>query len=105
MHISGNWMRRWSAQEEEIQPFSLRRFSRRKEGGQPCDLGTIGGLRVKNVTEKDGEVLHEMEVPDGADFFRPGQKVKMELDWERRFEQYAESSGRTYAVGSVQERI
>ena len=55
-------------------------------GGQPCDLGTIGGLRVKNVTEKDGEVLHEMEVPDGADFFRPGQKVKMELDWERRFD-------------------
>ena len=27
-------------------------------GGQPCDLGTLGGVAVLDVQEQDGQVLH-----------------------------------------------
>ena len=32
-------------------------------GGQACDLGTLGGVRVLDVQERDGEILH---LCDGA---------------------------------------
>ena len=27
-------------------------------GGQPCDLGTLNGIAVLDVQEKDGEIVH-----------------------------------------------
>ncbi len=27
-------------------------------GGQPCDLGTLNGIAVVDVHEKDGEIIH-----------------------------------------------
>ncbi len=32
-------------------------------GGQPCDLGTIAGVEVVDVREKDGEILHVLAGP------------------------------------------
>lgn len=58
-------------------------------GGQPCDLGTIGGVAVAEVTEKDGIVLHQMlsATEDSAvTGFNAGDKVFCRLDWARRFE-------------------
>ena len=30
-------------------------------GGQPCDLGTLNGIAVTDVQEKDGEIVHYTE--------------------------------------------
>ena len=38
-------------------------------GGQPCDLGTLNGIAVLDVQEKDGEIVHYTKeaVEAGAD--------------------------------------
>ncbi|HTX72985.1 MAG TPA: alanyl-tRNA editing protein [Rectinemataceae bacterium] len=50
-------------------------------GGQPSDLGTIAGVPLSEVTEEGGRVLHRM----GGDFEgRPGQRLRLVLDADRR---------------------
>ena len=55
-------------------------------GGQPCDLGTISGFKLKNVTEKDGEVVHILESEENVSVLKPGDRVQLQLDWQRRFD-------------------
>lgn len=49
-------------------------------GGQPCDLGTLGGMEVEDVFEEDGNIYHVIpeKLPEGT--------VRGEIDWDRRFE-------------------
>ncbi len=58
-------------------------------GGQPCDHGTLNGLPVRSVTETDGRISHLMEVAS----FKPGDKVRGVVDWERRFDHMQQHSG------------
>lgn len=56
-------------------------------GGQPCDLGRIGGVAVLDVNIEDGEVWHKVERA-------PEQKeVYCEIDWERRFDHMQHHTG------------
>ncbi|WP_127538444.1 alanyl-tRNA editing protein [Paenibacillus illinoisensis] len=56
-------------------------------GGQPCDLGRIGGVAVLDVNIEDGEVWHKVEQA-------PEQKeVQCEIDWERRFDHMQHHTG------------
>lgn len=67
-------------------------------GGQPWDLGTIDGIPLTGVVEKDGQVYHLLASDplekSGADAgtnpvgtkFVPGQTVHLHLDWQRRFD-------------------
>ena len=59
-------------------------------GGQPCDLGTIDGIPLIDVSEKDGVIFHKLLPPESAAIskqpWQPGVKVHCLLDWERRFE-------------------
>lgn len=51
-------------------------------GGQPCDTGWIGDLRVERVAEAAGEILHLVgERPALSE----GQSVRGRIDWPRRF--------------------
>lgn len=80
-------------------------------GGQPCDLGTLGGLRVLDVQEDkaDGLVWHTLEIGAGPEehaavqpgeairdreadetgqepkAIRPGETAHAVVDWKRRF--------------------
>jgi len=57
-------------------------------GGQPCDTGTLGGVRVTAVEEDaSGAVLHHLEsdVPAGP--------VEGTIDWERRFDHMQQHTG------------
>lgn len=68
-------------------------------GGQPCDLGSINGIPVVDVYEKDGIVFHKLSGSaqscgnaeaesrnSGQPFsFQIGETVHSTLDWERRF--------------------
>lgn len=48
-------------------------------GGQPSDLGSIGGVAVANVIEENGEILHLLPVA-----LPVGETVACELDFDRR---------------------
>ncbi|MBN2043235.1 MAG: alanine--tRNA ligase [Candidatus Aenigmarchaeota archaeon] len=50
-------------------------------GGQPHDMGTINGKEVKEVRKTEGVILHRVKGE-----FKPGQSVKGELNWERRYQ-------------------
>ena len=52
-------------------------------GGQSCDLGTIGGMKVVEVFEEGEEVFHRLA--EGASP-EVGQQVECEIDWARRFD-------------------
>ena len=58
-------------------------------GGQPCDLGTINGVPVLDVSiqEKDGAILHLLadEIWD--------DHVHAEIDWSRRFDHMQQHTG------------
>lgn len=53
-------------------------------GGQSCDLGTINGIKVVDVFEKDDTLYHILEGCDSA--IQVGDKVSLEIDWKRRFD-------------------
>ncbi|MCP1182310.1 alanyl-tRNA editing protein [Paenibacillus sp. 1781tsa1] len=56
-------------------------------GGQPCDLGRIGGITVLDVNIEDGAVWHKLErAPEQ-------NEVHCELDWERRFDHMQQHTG------------
>ena len=56
-------------------------------GGQPCDLGSINGMPVVEAFRKDGTCVHVVEGE-----VREGQRVIVEVDWERRFDHMQQHS-------------
>jgi len=50
-------------------------------GGQPADQGTLGGVPVQDVQDREGEVLHLLAAPLTAE---PGTAVSGEVDAGRR---------------------
>lgn len=55
-------------------------------GGQPCDLGTINGCRIKSVTERGNDIVHTLERAEDEADFKPGDTVELKIDWARRFD-------------------
>lgn len=63
-------------------------------GGQPCDKGIIGGFAVTAVHEREGMIVHELDLSgrapgmeqDPAEVFAPGKTVHGSIDWDRRFD-------------------
>lgn len=73
-------------------------------GGQSCDLGTIAGYPVSDVSEHDGEIYHKIEIPedkrdDAASALREGESVKLNLDWQRRFDNMQRHCGEHILTG------
>ncbi len=58
-------------------------------GGQPCDLGTLGGIDVVNVEEVDGDVHHRLREPLPEHIL----EVVGEIDWDRRFDHMQQHAG------------
>jgi len=57
-------------------------------GGQPADHGTINGVSVLDVHEKDGVVFHIVEKP-----VENVENVLCRIDWNRRFDHMQQHSG------------
>jgi alanyl-tRNA synthetase len=57
-------------------------------GGQPYDVGVLGGATVVDVVDLDGDVVHVLSapLPDGA-------AVRGEIDWGRRFDHMQQHTG------------
>ncbi|MDQ6760859.1 MAG: alanyl-tRNA editing protein [Acidobacteriota bacterium] len=60
-------------------------------GGQPFDLGVLGGIAVETVVDEDQRIAHVLRAPlTGSDTATP---VKCEIDWPRRFDHMQQHSG------------
>lgn len=68
-------------------------------GGQPCDIGSLGEAEVKDVQEKDGELIH---YTDKA--LEEGDTVHGKINWERRFDLMQQHSGEHMVSGLVHEK-
>jgi alanyl-tRNA synthetase len=73
-------------------------------GGQPNDLGTIGGLAVTDVIDEEDRIAHIVagDLPSG--------RVECEIDWPRRLDHMQQHSGQhllsavlveLYGIGTV----
>ena len=66
-------------------------------GGQPFDTGTLNGLPVTDVfVDEAGEVWHAV-----AGRLNPGQAVRGEIDWARRFDHMQQHAGEHMIAGSI----
>ena len=63
-------------------------------GGQPCDLGVLGGARVLDVQERDGVVVHSVDAPLSG-------TVTGTIDWDRRFDLMQQHSGEHMISGTA----
>ncbi len=61
-------------------------------GGQPFDVGTLGALTVVDVSDEDedGSIAH---VVSGGPPPKPGDPVRGEIDWARRFDHMQQHTG------------
>ena len=65
-------------------------------GGQPSDTGILGGINVKEVHEKDGELVHYTDGP-----LEVGMDVIGKINWGRRFDLMQQHSGEHIVSGLV----
>lgn len=68
-------------------------------GGQPCDVGSLGEAEVKDVQEKDGELIHYVDKA-----LKEGSQVHGKINWERRFDLMQQHSGEHMVSGLVHEK-
>lgn len=65
-------------------------------GGQPSDIGTVGGIAVYDVKEKEGELLHYTKEPA-----EENKEYSCRIDWERRFDLMQQHSGEHIVSGLI----
>ena len=68
-------------------------------GGQPYDLGTLGGASILEVHEREGRVVHTCDRP-----LEPGSQVEGDIDWSRRFDLMQHHSGEHIVSGIAHAR-
>ena len=64
-------------------------------GGQPCDLGTVDGIKVIDVHERGEEIVHVLEAPV------EGRNIHGVIDWGRRFELMQQHLGEHLFAGTL----
>lgn len=57
-------------------------------GGQPCDTGMLGDIRILGCDEVGGELLHHADKPANV-----GETLPLTLDWARRFDFMQQHTG------------
>ena len=65
-------------------------------GGQPSDQGVLDSVKVTEVHEKDGELIHYTDAP-----LEPGTQVTGRINWQRRFDLMQQHSGEHMVSGLV----
>ena len=65
-------------------------------GGQPWDTGVLGGVKVLEVHEREGRIVHSCEAP-----LKVGTSVHGKIDWGRRFDHMQQHSGEHIVSGLI----
>lgn len=107
LYYQDSHLRRFSAQVTGCQPVqggfavTLDQTAFYPEGGgQAFDQGTLNGIRVLEVRERDGVVLHLCAAPIAL-----GQTVTGEIDWPRRFDLMQQHTGEHILSGLIHRRF
>ena len=69
-------------------------------GGQPCDLGTLGSVRVLDVREEGETVVHLCDGP-----LEVGSTVEGSIDWDRRLDLMQQHTGEHIVSGLIHSRF
>lgn len=69
-------------------------------GGQPYDTGTLGGVKVLEVHQREGHVVHTCQAP-----LEVGSQVEGIIDWPRRFDLMQHHSGEHIVSGIAHRRF
>ena len=69
-------------------------------GGQPYDVGTLGGVPVLEVHQREGQVVHTCKAP-----LEVGSQVEGQIDWARRFDLMQQHSGEHIVSGLAHARF
>ena len=72
-------------------------------GGQPWDLGSISGIPVVKVTERNGEVIHVLK--KGKNTLSEGDRAELKIDWDRRFDHMQNHLGEHILSGIFKSRF
>ena len=67
-------------------------------GGQPFDLGTLGGVAIRDVVDEDDRVAHVIEKPLAA------AEVEGVIDWDRRYDHMQQHTGQ-HLLSAVLEEL
>jgi alanyl-tRNA synthetase len=67
-------------------------------GGQPFDIGTLGGANVTEVIDEEERVAHVLDAPIAIG------EVAAQIDWERRFDHMQQHSGQ-HLLSAVLEEL
>src|SRR5947207_12204847 len=57
-------------------------------GGQPFDVGTLGGVAVSDVVDEKDRVAHVLAAPLAAE-----AEIAGEIDWSRRYDHMQQHTG------------
>lgn len=68
-------------------------------GGQACDTGVLDGVRVLDVQEKDGKIIHLCEVALAV-----GEEVTAAIDYAERFQRMQQHTGEHILSGILNRR-
>src|SRR5688500_223307 len=60
-------------------------------GGQPFDLGTLGGTAIADVVDEDERIAHVLAEPLTGHTL--GDTLRGEVDWRRRFDHMQQHTG------------
>ena len=69
-------------------------------GGQPCDLGILGGVRVLDVQEEGETIIHLCDGP-----LEVGSAVAGNIDWDRRLDLMQQHTGEHIVSGLIHSRF
>ncbi len=69
-------------------------------GGQACDIGTLGDVRVLDVQERGESVCHLCDAPLSV-----GSAVRGNICWERRFDLMQQHTGEHLLSGLIHDRF
>ena len=69
-------------------------------GGQACDIGTLGGVRVTDVREMGEQIIHLCDGPLAV-----GAEVEGVIDYDRRFDLMQQHSGEHIVSGIIHRRF
>ncbi len=67
-------------------------------GGQPFDLGSLGGVAVRDVIDEEDRIAHVMESPLSAG------EVEGKVDWSRRYDHMQQHTGQ-HLLSAVLEEL
>ena len=59
-------------------------------GGQPFDLGALGGVSIADVVDEDDRIAHVLAEPLSN---ATGDAIRGEVDWQRRFDHMQQHTG------------